>query len=341
MTIFTTDVSHHDWDRRSANMDWPAVKASGIDVMCAKLSEGGPGVGYQWADPRGAVMISSAKRAKLTLTGGYHCLAAGKIQAQVTWFEQLLASAGANWAMLDVEPFPELVQAGVKPRWSDVETFLDLWGQPGLAVYLPRWAWDQLGQPSLMPLKDAGAVLVSSNYGPNQALAPAPLYTVRGGDGGPGWQQYGGVAPAIWQYGSRAKVPGCSGSTDVNAYRGTVAQLAALLQGKEEDQMAADTAFQVEQIYNALFFGGNSCGDNVTVPKVNTASSGNAVFDQLRQLRQDLTALAATLGSAGEGIAAAVLAGLPVEQLADDIVGALPADLAGQVLDALRVRLES
>lgn len=75
-------------------------------------------------------------------------------------------------------------------------------------AYLPHWYWQRMGSPNLQPLVDAGLHLVSSNY---------TSYS----DTGPGWVGYGGMVPDQWQY---------QGSpVDMNAYRGTVAEYAAMI----------------------------------------------------------------------------------------------------------------
>ena len=83
-------------------------------------------------------------------------------------------------------------------------------------VYLPFWYWaGPMSAPHrLGELAAAGLGLVSSNY-------PNAGYT----DNGPGWAPYysGAPVPVQWQY--------TSTPIDMNAFRGTVAEFAALLGG--------------------------------------------------------------------------------------------------------------
>ena len=83
--------------------------------------------------------------------------------------------------------------------------------------YLPRWFWAGHGAPDLRPLAAAGLSIVSSNY---------TAYS----DTGPGWNPYGGVTPAIWQYTSTLPFNGYP--CDFNAFKGTVTQLRALFHGR-------------------------------------------------------------------------------------------------------------
>ncbi|NMO52036.1 hypothetical protein HH310_12615 [Actinoplanes sp. TBRC 11911] len=54
------------------------------------------------------------------------------------------------------------------------------------------------------------------------------LYARMGGDKGGGWQTYSGQMPVIWQYSSTATIGGQT-TSDANAFRGTLAQLKALV----------------------------------------------------------------------------------------------------------------
>lgn len=87
-------------------------------------------------------------------------------------------------------------------------------------LYDPRWYWNEEGGPALnvRPWR-----LVSSAYGSNRAGSPSAVYAANGGDGGSGWNEYGGLAPAIWQFGSQLQ---CAGHViDGDAFKGTVADL--------------------------------------------------------------------------------------------------------------------
>lgn len=236
MTTFWVDVSHHDRDRRRKPLDWAAIRKVTSPAMCARATYGDPD-GYNPSTRYFAEFQQGAKAAGFTLRGGYHNLIRGDaagIARQVDYFRRELDALGCNWAMLDIERYPELVDNGLWPRWSDVERFRDRWGQVEsrvLTYYLPKWLWaDHLGSPDLRVL---GGPLVASDYGDNDSLAPAPLYTSRGGDSGRGWTAYGHVTPAGWQFGSRCQVTGATGTTDINAHRGSIDQLAALLTGDD------------------------------------------------------------------------------------------------------------
>lgn len=127
--------------------------------------------------------------------------------------------------MIDMEPTSASV-----PTYAFMLSVADAMLGEGLRlkmIYLPKWFWAQLGSPSLSGLTSRGLVVVSSDYpgasgnGPNQ-------YAADGGDKGPGWDSFGGVDPAFWQYTDTAAEGGQQ--VDYSAYRGTAKQLTALLE---------------------------------------------------------------------------------------------------------------
>ena len=286
MSTLYVDLSHHDWDRTKGELDWAAIREATSPVLCLRATYGDP-AGYNPTTRHFGDMARGAKAAGFTTIGGYHNLVRGdqaSINRQVDYLRRTLDGAGAVWAMLDVERYPELVTNGLWPRWDDVRQFADRWHAVDsrvLAVYLPRWIWSgHLGSPDLRVLR---CPLVASDYGTNPDGSPTSVYRARGGDDGRGWTAYGGVTPAIWQYGSNVDCPGASGSTDANAFRGTLTQLRALLTG--EDDMTEEQAAKLHATYTAVFLGGSSCGS--TVPeeyRVDPDSRGNALVDKLNYL---------------------------------------------------------
>lgn len=289
MTVIYVDVSHHDWDRTKGELDWARIRAATSPVMCARATYGDPSR-YNPTSRHFGDMVRGARAAGFDVIGGYHNLITGdqaSINRQVDYLRRTLDGAGANWAMLDVERYPELVSNGLWPRFDDVRQFCDRWhtvDKRVLTVYLPRWIWDgHLGRPDLRVLD---APLVASDYGSNPNGTPAQVYAARNGDGGRGWTAYGGVTPTIWQYGSNVDCPGASGQTDCNVYRGTLAQLRDLLTGKGDDDMDQATftsylrtALASESVANQLralpwqYIGRGLPGNDLS-PEGNTSTLG-------------------------------------------------------------------
>lgn len=145
---------------------------------------------------------------------GYHFLEHGDARAQAEHCHQF---AGSVPMMIDCEPTGDS-----RPTVSDCIEFIKRFHELGgrvFGVYFPRWYWHQVGG-DLRPLRDAGACLVSSDY---SGYTDNP--------DGAGWQSYGGVTPAIWQTTDHQAYGGKL--VDFNAFRGSVADLHALIQGDD------------------------------------------------------------------------------------------------------------
>lgn len=248
MTLLYIDVSHHDRARRGAPLDWPAIKSVTSPVMCARATYGDPS-GFSPDTFFFAEFQQGARAAGFDLRGGYHNLVRGdsaSMRRQVDWFRRELDSQGCDWAMLDIERYKELVERDLWPRWDDVLRFRDAWHaveRRPLAYYLPKWLWSGYYGTDLRQLPGP---LVQSHYLSGIYGSPLAIYNAGGGDGGTGWDDwYGNRFPDIWQYSATCDVAGASSQTDVNAFRGTLDQLRALLTG--DDMSAERTAYNADR----------------------------------------------------------------------------------------------
>jgi len=278
MTIWYPDVSNHEG---------AMPLQAGTVAVCAKASEG---TGY--TDPFYGHYKAEAERVGAVFFG-YHFLHAGNGAAQADHCFAV-TGPGVN-VMIDHEP-----TGSSNPTVQDAVDFAVRYrARGGLCSvdYLPRWYWANpigaaaggMGSPSLAPLAAAGLSLISSSY---------TTYS----DTGPGWAGYGGLSPVIWQY--TDALPYSGQPVDFNAFRGTVADLKALL-GYTEDDMDANQANQLEQVYNAMFFGGTDMG---TTPPNAASNSLVAKVDSL---------LATVGGITAPAIDAAALAAAVKTALAD------------------------
>jgi hypothetical protein len=316
MTTSIVDVSHHDRDRLGHDLDWARILPATSPAMIAKLTEGDPG-GYWFIDPYGTRACVQAAAEGAQLRVGYHCLSRGdqaSINRQVDGLRRQLDAAGAGAAMADIEPFQELVDRGIWPRWIDVQRLHDRWyavEDRCLSWYIPHWFWERtpvqtgLGSPDLTQLRGP---LISSDYGANYATNPAVLYAKRGGDAGPGWDPYGGRTPDLWQAGSRCMLPGASSTTDISFYRGTAPELVATLTGGDMPTAQEIAAAVLTAKYNDYV---DPDGDGKRTPVT--------VIDALLRARADAyaanlkaDAVLAALGKIGSGDpdVAAILAGV-------------------------------
>jgi hypothetical protein len=235
VTTFTADVGHRD-----GPVDWAQAARAGIAAGCVKATEGG-GPRYRFTDPLFAEQLAGAATAGMDLVGAYHCLSGDTVSSQIRYLQQVLGrethAVRHPWVMLDVEPFDELRRADALPDFVHVEAFADAWWSQysyPLALYLPRWVWEQWGRPSLTGL--AGQIVLVSSAYPDKISRPFRVaYAYAGADRGPGWAPYGGLTPALWQFTDAALIPGVRGGTrggDCNAFRGTPSDLVHLLTGQ-------------------------------------------------------------------------------------------------------------
>lgn len=146
-----------------------------------------------------------------------------------------------------------------RPIWLDCETAAGLSAQHvqefkteferqgvrviGIYSYIPWWEGKTIGgEPATAPF---GKVWIA-HYGSNPNGTPAQVYATRGGNNSQYWDYpLGNQKPVLFQYGSKAEVAGFA-DVDVNAFRGTKAQLKDLFYGthtanpeeKEEPQLS-------------------------------------------------------------------------------------------------------
>ena len=192
MTIFYLDLSSFD-----AGFQIPA----GSVAVVAKCTEGTYYVDKSYADFKNqAAKVGAA-------FSGYHFLISylsPEAQAQYYWDH-----CGEAPCMLDVETTTNS-KPGVDWCLRFIAALKALGGRVW-GVYYPQWYWQQTGG-NLGLLEAAGAVIISSYY--------SSTYS----DTGAGWKPYGGAKTiTVWQFKSSPH--------DTDAFKGTPAELAALITG--------------------------------------------------------------------------------------------------------------
>jgi hypothetical protein len=219
MTVtFGLDISHH----QDLGLDLARCKREGIDFVFLKGTEGG-----NFTDPEFAANLAEARRAGLLVAAYCFVRANTSAAAHVAHVARIVPK--------DVPIIPDVETAldGSKPSLAltrDVIARLRAAGYRVPLSYVPRWYWrDAWGSPSLAGLPP----LWSSRYPDNVVGLLADEW-----DDVPAhyWDGYGGLPVAVLQFTSSTRVAGYE-PLDANAYRGTRAQLAALLGGQEEDDM--------------------------------------------------------------------------------------------------------
>lgn len=204
MTTFGIDIA--SW-QKGLNID--RVAAEGFRYVIAKATESD-----NYRNPEYGAQKAGARKNGLRF-GAYHYLRADtSAKAQVDNYAALEPDKSVP-VMLDHE-------AGS----GDVRVLRAVHGEfvsRGYRVnltYLPNWYWaGTMGKPDLAGLPP----LMSSNYGRERTGYASAIYP---GDSDVGWNGYGGLDVAVFQFTQKANVAGQS--IDANAFRGTEAQLDAL-----------------------------------------------------------------------------------------------------------------
>ncbi|PZO98548.1 MAG: 1,4-beta-N-acetylmuramidase [Corynebacterium urealyticum] len=214
-TLFGVDVSEHQ-----DGMSLKQAKREGIDFAIIRTTDG------THRDRCYRSHLDDAEGAGM-LTAAYHYLRN--------------PSEGTSVAQ-QVQASLEVMGDKKRPMWIDVETNVGLhvghirackaeFERRGVRVigcysYVPYW--EGRISPSEPDSHEFGAFWVAA-YGQNPRGNPREIYP---GDQHRQWDYpLGNQKPALWQYGSNAQVSGYS--VDINAYRGTRAQLESIFTGKK------------------------------------------------------------------------------------------------------------
>jgi hypothetical protein len=230
VTIFGWDASHYD-----AVPNGATVVAEGFKFMTHKA--GGDAndaeLGSWWA-----AMKPYRDR---VLLGAYWVLYPGNPQGRADAFLARLDSQCPGW-----RDGPFILQAdaeiwggdtSTKPSKAEIEAFCDrlAGAMPKLrpVAYAPKWVYGD-------SLAGLSYPLWASSYVTGTGTA-AGLYP---GDSSSRWAAYSGQTPAILQFTSSATIAGQT-TCDANAYRGSLAQLTALLAPGWETE---DMTFEADQV---------------------------------------------------------------------------------------------
>jgi hypothetical protein len=219
----------------------------------------------------------------------YHFLSGENAHAQAAHTANAVPDHGDLPGMLDAEP-----TGSFSPTLAQMIAYVDAAHDAGLnlrLIYLPRWYWQQIGSPGLTALADRGLALVSSAY-PGGTGNPLKIYP---GDGAVGWQTYGGMTPALYQFTNQATDGGMP--LDYNAYRGDLAGLNALLKGTTVPMALTipDTiSKQFPEIADQFPPGAPYTDDNALIWSDARAAAA-ALY--AKQARDEIHALAAKLGT--------------------------------------------
>jgi GH25 family lysozyme M1 (1,4-beta-N-acetylmuramidase) len=324
MTIYGVDVASYQ-----GRPDWPRVKRAGVSFAFSKVTEGTGYVNPTWA-------YNATEMLRLGgnfLPGAYHFLHGGHGAAQARYFLSKAGDVSKMAVALDVEASG--ADAATSRDW--VKEFKRLTGNHPVIGYYPRWYWEQTGRPDLSFFDTVWqSHYVTGSGSPSGLFGKVPATF---------WATFGGEPISILQFSSSGTVPGISGRCDVNAYKGSLDQLRALALGKKEDDMPLSND-DLEKIRKIVWEADKAKAptgtDAVKNPTWAPINIGRETYTSLQQVKALVTGLAAKAPDVDEAaIAQAVLSALTPDAIAQSVVDALPADLAGQVLDGLKTRLEA
>lgn len=206
-TCFTADIASYQHGLLLAALRPDCVA---VQIKCTE--------GASYVNPDYAGWLPQAKAAQL-LTVAYHYVTGDDPAAQARNLAAHIGDRGLP-VMLDVEQ-----GSGNLPHVMEVADAMTVAGLNVRLVYLPEFYWAQGGRPDLAgPLGSRHLSLISAHYPTMATGTPAGLYP---GDTSPLWAPCGGVTPAMLQFTSAALEGGKK--VDMNAFRGSPAQLATLL----------------------------------------------------------------------------------------------------------------
>jgi GH25 family lysozyme M1 (1,4-beta-N-acetylmuramidase) len=221
-TIYGWDMSHYD------DPSIGSAVSQGYSFFTHKA--GGDATDNELDDWWGHVKGLPAS----VVLGAYWVLYPGSPVMRADAFLDRLDSVCAGWRsrdafILQVDCEKWNNNQATVPSKADIKAFCDrlvarTHGRYRPIVYAPKWVYGDslagLGYPLW-----SSAYVSGSGYG-------SSLYAKAGGDSGPGWKAYSGQVPAIWQFTSSANIPPQT-TCDANAFRGSVAQLKALITPKK------------------------------------------------------------------------------------------------------------
>jgi hypothetical protein len=234
VTIFGWDMSH---------FDAPGIgSALAEDISFITHKAGGDAndaeIGAWWAAAKG--------QREWLLLGAYWVLYPGNPVYRADLFLARLDATCPGWRdgpfILQADCEKWNGDAGTVPSKAEIKAFCDRlqYRMPKLqpVVYAPKWVYGD-------SLSGLGYPLWASSYVTNAGGFKA-LYP---GDSSSRWAAYSGQTPAILQYTSSATIGGQT-TCDANAYRGTLAQLTALVAPGWSNLLEDDVSEQ--DVTNAL-----------------------------------------------------------------------------------------
>lgn len=231
--IFGIDVSEHQ-----DGFALRKAREAGMDFVILRLCDG------TYADHAFRSHLEDAKANGLLVSTYWYLRAPSEgttIAQQVDVIDRQLGGRKDLGVWIDVE---SVDSAGRKLLTKDdvwaAKRELERRGYHVPGIYSGAWYWEHMtgGEPSM----DGLGHLWVSNYGKNATGTAQATYSADGGDNHRGWEYpLGDCKPDILQFGSNGIVGGWH-PVDVNAFRGSRDELAAIFNGETKKEESVDQA---------------------------------------------------------------------------------------------------
>jgi len=272
--IWGVDVSNHQ-----KNIDMAQVKREGFDFAFVKATEG------TWRDPHFSRLYHGAKQAGMLVGAYVYVRQETSAKAHADTMHAVVADTNVPIA-LDIED-----NSGYNVQhFLAIKREIEALGYRVILTYLPSWYWARAGRPNLGGLPP----LWTSRYPDKNPDFASVIYNRAGTKG---WDGYGGLDVAVWQFTSTARVAGHQ--IDANAFRGTRAQLEALFNGKSTIlggifnmlplERQEDLARKIDEIHIQIRSGWSQLGHNQLGQPL-------TLVDGVAALRQQVAELARKMG---------------------------------------------
>lgn len=233
-----------DVSRYQGEIDWEKVAAAGYKFAVLRAT-----IGDYYTDPRFYSNWSGAKAAGLLVSAYHVVVATNYAQKQIARFSSVLDGRKTDFPpVLDIELDKGVSKAANTACIQDCIREMQSFDGRRPVIYTAYYYW-----------KDH--VLASSDWGQYDlwvaTYSEKPMLP-------PGWSDW-----KFWQYSSGGRVPGISGSTDMNYFNGT---------GQELIAYAGQSAQPVEDVSTKL-------QAQVTVTQLNVRSGPSTSFKKITTLQ--------------------------------------------------------
>jgi hypothetical protein len=338
MTLFGWDASDFDHARGMRASHIQAAASEGIRFFTHKITEG-THVTHQQCGAK----LAAARDSGIPYLGAYIVVRTSPtIAAQVDYALAALDQQAPWWRtwpgwfwQVDLEQWSYDQVAAARGPAMCAE--LERRGRHRALLYAPRWAYGD-SIPGTDPLW-------ASDYGSNDTGTFRSLYP---GDASTRWRAYSGRTPVVLQYGSRVTIGGQQ-TCDANAFRGSLADFAALINAPEEDDVSAKEVwdYNIPRAADIQEYSDDTMWRALSILRSTQTWAYRATKGAREAQAQNAAILAAVTG---QDVVAAVAAALDKAATAEraeraaewaELLTTLPAALAAAVPSATAAQVEA